>query len=346
MLGDAYIELIPGREGAPTLKRGEYIQNAGRLADYQNLFQSVGQITEDLKVITSALKDYTVTDQSMVAKILQNMEALTGNLATVSSRNMQNMDAIITNLAALTADLRGLSHEGGEDLEVALARISEITEKINSGQGTIGRLINDDGTIEKTDQVLNNLQDITSTYFSMKTTVGYHLEYLARSGSAKSYITFKLRPRPDKFFKFDVVFDPNPPGSTSNETEIIETGGTTTTVFREKTTFDKVRFSAQLGKTFRDFTLRGGLIESTGGFGVDYHRGPVAVKFEAFDFGGGNPHLKAMTELNITRSIYILGGVDDITGKRSTDWFFGAGLRFTDEDVNSLFGGAALILSR
>jgi phospholipid/cholesterol/gamma-HCH transport system substrate-binding protein len=340
------LELIPGREQAPVMKEGEYLTRTQRATDYQDVFRSVGEITEDLKVITSDLKTYTHTDQSVVAKILTNMEVLTANMATFSEKNAKNMDAVVSNLAALTADLRHLSSEGGEDLEVALQRISEITGKVNEGQGTIGRLINDDSTVEKTNEVLDNLSDVTRTYFGMQAVLGYHLEYLGEAGSAKNYFSIQLKPRPDKYFEFGVVYNPNPPGSTSTSTEVIETNGVTTTINRETTDFSKVRFNALLAKQFDDFTVKGGLIESTGGVGVDYERGPAALRFDAYDFGDGNAHLKAMAELNVTPAFYILGGADDLTGKQRRDYFFGAGLRFGDEDIKSLLGGAALFLSR
>jgi phospholipid/cholesterol/gamma-HCH transport system substrate-binding protein len=259
------------------------------------------------------------------------------------------MDAIVANLAAITQDLKNLTHDSSDDLEATLSRISEMTDKISRGEGTVGRLINDDSTVDKANTVLDNLSDITQSYFSMQTQLGWHLEYLGRAGTAKNYVDIRIKPRPDKFFQFSVVHDPNPPGSTSFETEIFNTNGTITTVEKETTDFDKTRFSAQLGKQFDDFTVRGGLIESTGGFGVDYTKGPVEVKVEAFDFGDGNTHLKATSQLNVTRSLFVVGGVDNPTGQGQNgqaDYFFGGGLRFTDEDINSLFGGAALILGR
>lgn len=347
VLGDVYLELVPGEREGPPLKNKSTLPRVGRSADYQDIVSNASQISEDLKEITGALKEYTVSEQSRVAQTLKNMEVLTANLAEFSTQNAANMNAIVENLAALSGDLRRISHESGADVEEALSRIAAITKRVDEGEGTVGRLLNDEATIDKANRVLDNLEDITRTYFSFKTELGYHLEYLGRAGTAKNYINLKFRPRPDKFFLFGVVHNPNPPGSSSFETEIFETDGLTTTVEKETVSFDKIRFNAQLGKTFSDITVRGGLIESTGGVGVDYTKGPVIVRTEAYNFGEGNVHLKAFTELNVTNSLFLLGGVDDITSRDSgVDYFFGAGLRFTDEDINSLFGGASLLLSR
>jgi hypothetical protein len=51
--------------------------------------------------------------------------------------------------------------------------------------------------------------------------------------------------------------------------------------------------------------------------------------------------------MNITPSIYVLGGVDDLASTtHDFNWVMGAGLRLTDADLKSLIGGAAGILSR
>lgn len=105
-----------------------------------------------------------------------------------------------------------------------------------------------------------------------------------------------------------------------------------------------LKLSPDLPKKFYDFTIRGGIIESTGGVGFDYNKGPFGIQFEAFDFADQQrPHLKAMGTVNVTKSIYLLGGVDDFIAKGQTpDWFFGAGLRFVDDDIKSLFGAFSM----
>lgn len=345
VLGDVYIELIPGSIDSPILGRGGYLEQVQRPGDYQDLIRNASDITKDLKDITAALKDYTEADKGKVTMILNNMEVLTANMASFSSQNAQNMNAIVQNLAALTADLKHLSATGGPEIEAALKRISALTESVEKGEGTIGRLLKDDETVERANKVLANLEDITSTYFSMQTELGYHIE-AGGGGNVRNYAEFRLKPRPDKFFLFGVVHDNNPPASTSDSVETFDTDGTVTVVAREKTTFDKIRFNAQLGKTFNDFTIRGGVIESKGGLGMDYAKGPVIIKTDIFDFGGSNVRIKSFAELNVTNSFYLLGGVDDISSRvDGPNWFMGLGVRLTDSDINSLFGGAAIAAS-
>lgn len=62
---------------------------------------------------------------------------------------------------------------------------------------------------------------------------------------------------------------------------------------------DEFLFNAQIGKRFRDVVLRGGLLESTGGVGLDYLtlNDKLTLTFEAFDFSSDRrTHLKAGAE--------------------------------------------------
>jgi phospholipid/cholesterol/gamma-HCH transport system substrate-binding protein len=161
----------------------------------------------------------------------------------------------------------------------------------------------------------------------------------------KNYFSIALKPRPDKYFLLEFVSDPHPSPTFSTTTTNVTAGGVTTSVLteREEVKNSRLLISAQFAKKFYDFTIHGGLIESTGGVGLDYNKGPFSLQFSAFDFtntaGNQNPHLKVMGTMNLTKGFYLLGGVDDFISKQhGPDWFFGAGLRFLDEDIKSLVG--------
>ncbi|MCE9625628.1 MAG: MlaD family protein [Deltaproteobacteria bacterium] len=344
VLGDTYIELFPGRADAQEIAPGGVVGRVKQPADYQQLVRDLSVMTADMKEVTAALKTYTVSEHSYTAEILKSTQVLTANLATFTNTNAANMNAIVNNMRILTDQLRGFSQNSTPEIEASLKRIAEITEKVNSGQGTVGKLLNDPQTAEKTNELLDNINGLTEGIRRIETEVNYHMEYLGSTKDVKNYVGLRFQPRPDKFFLFEVVHDPAPSPSKSTQiTSVTTSGGATSTITTETEDFHKVRFSAELGKKFHDVTVRGGLIESTGGFGIDYTKGPVAVQFSAFDFGADRPHLKLLSQLNVTRSLFLVGGLDDfINPQHGLDWFMGAGVRFTDEDIKSLLGTASL----
>ena len=42
------------------------------------------------------------------------------------------------------------------------------------------------------------------------------------------------------------------------------------------------------------------------------------------------------------KHFYISAGVDDVLNPEAFDWFFGGGLRFTDDDLKALFSVAPI----
>ena len=149
-------------------------------------------------------------------------------------------------------------------------------------------------------------------------------------------------------FLFEFVADSTPSPDRELIVTDVTTGGTTTTVEteREITKRDQFRFSAQIAQDFHDFTIRGGLIESRAGIGLDYQKKFFKPPVSAWDFrtdNGRRPHIKAWGTLNLTRNFFVLGGIDDpLNPDIPTDWFVGAGFQFVDNDVKSLLGlGAA-----
>lgn len=349
-LGETFVELRPGPIANESLAKKTEIPYGGVTGDINVLLTQFNEIAADIKAVTGTIRGLVGTDESApIYRSVQNIDKFTEALKNITLSNEANMNNIISNLAVLTNELRGVIERRKGDLEMTIAHMQDITRKVNEGEGTIGKLVNDDATVNKMNDALDNLNDTLGGLKRLETEIGYHAEYLGNSGDFKHYVHLNLMPSPDEAFMFEVVSDPAPPPSRAQQTVDITAGGTTSTVTTRSETiqYDKLRFSAQIAKKFFDFTFRGGVIESTGGVGVDYNKGPVGASFSAFDFGtrfGDKPHLKAWGNVNVTPSLYLMGGADDfINPRQPVDWFVGAGLKFTDENIKSLFrlSGAA-----
>jgi hypothetical protein len=120
-----------------------------------------------------------------------------------------------------------------------------------------------------------------------------------------------------------------------------------------------IRFTLEFGKRFGPLQLRAGLKESTFGAGSDLLLGHGRLRFSADVFGGFShtPRVKLAGALQVFRALYISGGVDDVLDKPGylqietgntdvptyfnklrygRDYFLGAELRFSDEDLASM----------
>ena len=124
--------------------------------------------------------------------------------------------------------------------------------------------------------------------------------------------------------------------------------GQSQTTITHQTRFDRsFLVSAQAGWTLTPFAVRLGLIDSTGGAGVDYYfNNRIRVTGEAFDFGhrtgDNNPHLRLYSEYVFrqekptTPTIFLRGGVDNVLNH--TAFTLGGGIRWRDDDLKYLLG--------
>lgn len=127
---------------------------------------------------------------------------------------------------------------------------------------------------------------------------------------------------------------------------------------------NQIRFGLQFGKIFNDIALRVGLFEGFGGVGVDFNvpfqsdNFRWVTSFEMYDLTGWNrqshryenvinddrrPHVKWINKMYILQNLYFVFGADDFISKRNSNAFFGAGIRFGDDDIKYLLpslGGA------
>ncbi len=103
---------------------------------------------------------------------------------------------------------------------------------------------------------------------------------------------------------------------------------------------DRLKFNAQIAKRYQDLVLRGGIIESSGGVGLDYYLFDDRLKLtlQAFDFDiDRRAHLKAGVDLSFFKYLYLTAGYDDfISDEGMSSFFVGAGLVFTDDDIKYL----------
>jgi phospholipid/cholesterol/gamma-HCH transport system substrate-binding protein len=107
--------------------------------------------------------------------------------------------------------------------------------------------------------------------------------------------------------------------------------------------------SAQVGKRYRDFMVRGGLIESTAGGGVDWYVYHDKLKFslDAYDFNavndlrGTNAHLRATVRYRFYKFINAYAGYDNFLNSDASNLFFGLGIRFEDDRMKYLLGAGA-----
>lgn len=334
VLGETFVELMPGPDENPQLQD-----------DAELPFNAVGG---DINQLVMKLNDMAPA----ASRSVDNLDKFTEVLKDLMLRNEQNVNRILANFAVLSEDLRATIGGARPGVQEASERIASITRKVDEGHGTIGKLLNDETTVNKMNEAVDNFNGLTGGLHRMQTEIGYHAEILGASKDVKNYASLALRPRPDQAFLLDFVTNPSPPPDVKINNSTVTVGGTSTNVNTTSlvTNRNSFRVSAQLAKKFYDWRLRGGIIENRGGVGMDYMPAqPVSASVDVWDFGsndGRKPSVKLYGNLNMTRSLYLMGGGNDIANKGNRNWFVGAGVRVLDDDIKGVLGLGAGVLSK
>ncbi len=393
LLGEKYIELVPGAPGAPALKDGEEITRTAKYMDIDRLLGSLTDLSGDMKKLAESLGNTLggAEGENTVRNIVQNVAEISTRVNNLLAKNDDRLNRIIANFDDLSSNLkdavdninssltrtadnlnqvitenRGNLKEGIESLKTAAVKLQEametvqkvannigpgvsdtvkslgsIANKIDKGQGTLGKLVNDKEMHENLNKTISGINKYIEKAESFHLFVGYRGEYLFDEQDVKSYLTLRLQPKPDKYYLLEVIDDPR--GKVEEKTDSTIVGSTKTT--QTTTTIStKIKFSAEIAKSFGPVTLRGGLIESAAGVGIDYELWKKRFKFtfEAFDFNQtGNPHLKAGGTLHINKYFYITAGADNFISKLGLgSAYMGLGLEFRDDDMKLLFSSA------
>jgi phospholipid/cholesterol/gamma-HCH transport system substrate-binding protein len=348
ILGDRHVELILGSTDDELLESGSQILGAKETGSLNAMMKEVGKITESLSALAQTLNKAASNQgdrETTIGRIILNIEKLTQDISEMTGKNKNKIGEIVDNVHSITESLDGFISDdspegfkaGWEKAVASLHRIDntlknfeEISGKINRGEGTIGRLVNDEETVEKLNSVLDGANDFIGGAGTMETSVDFHSEFLADASLTKSYLNIKIQPGLDRYYMLGIVDDPR---GVIEETRT-ETSGTTTGDITEIRTFkNEIKFNAIFAKTFYNFTLRGGLMESSGGIGMDYAflTNKMVFSVDAFDFDDVN--LRAYLRFNVFKGIYLTGGGDYLTDDELRSSFVGAGIFITNDDL-------------
>jgi phospholipid/cholesterol/gamma-HCH transport system substrate-binding protein len=326
LLGEKYLEILPGDPEKGTLPEGAVIPQQPGSADIDRLITQLNGIAGDIRAVSTTLREVLGGDQARtdLSEIVANTRDFTRNLNTKGTQIMDRLNAIFAKidtgegtvgklvndpalydqLQSTLDDVKGLmadikSGDGTigklmsdpslyDRLNNAAAEVEEVTRKINAGEGTIGKLVNDDTTVKSINQAAESIGELGGRVNRLRTQVTFRNEFQFDTDDSKGYFSLKLTPREKRSYVVELIDDPL--GKVSDTVSTVTTGGTTTTIH----TFDikrRLTFSAMFDQRFgARFGVHGGLMENTGGIGADYE--PLkylTLLVDAWDFNSVRP---------------------------------------------------------
>ncbi len=340
ILGDKHVEITPGNPLDQRLESGQSIpmgEGANGLDDVMNEVNRLARSMNDLMdTLNKAAK--TGDPESPVGRIILNLEKVSTDLADIVGDNKGKISDILYRLNKLTQNMNEhFDEEAFSNIKHALRNVEQITDKINRGEGTLGRLINDEETVEELNNAIANVNKFLGGVDKLETSIDFHSEYLSGVDLTKSFLGVRVQPGLDRYYEIQVIDDPRGVKRSVRSESTINGGATT--VYEDTTTYkNKIKLTALFAKNFYDLTLKGGLIESSGGFGFDYYFLNRKLRFSAEFFELDDLYVRTFLRYDFIKGLYLIGGGDNLFRSDDQDpsLFFGAGIFITNDDLKSL----------
>ncbi len=374
LLGERVLSIHPGTPGLPEIEDGGEIRTADEGVDTDDILVTVNDIAKSVRKITQQMERAFGTEEAgdRMQSALRNLSDALENIKVVTDEAGPRIVRIMENVELATDDLSRIIHDRRDDIDRGVAEVDDTilsirraADQLNAvledvkvvsgrtarGEGTIGRLTQDETLIDEVEGVAQGLNSFVGGLNRLRTIVELRSEYYALSNAFKTYFSIYLKPREGRYFLVQFVDDPR--GSVTVSESIIRQSPPPLfepNEFRrtEITRSNRLKFSAQFGKTISFATFRFGIIESTGGLGLDVKvvRDRLEINTDLFEFGRRiYPRLRIRAGFELLRRFWLVAGVDNVIN-RGRDYFVGLQLRFDDEDLKPLIPLGAVALPR
>jgi phospholipid/cholesterol/gamma-HCH transport system substrate-binding protein len=394
LLGDVFLEVVRADDKGEYLQSGDFIPPAKEQVSLSKLITVANSIGKDIKKITSSFAEVVggeqghknissiVTDVRDVAsslksilsenrddfkKIMTNLNRTSNTIDNIVSGKKHDISEIIANIKTLTGSLRDVLNPDNRvkfdriiaSLDSTTADVKSIAEKINKGEGTIGRLVNDDKMINDVEGAVKDLRSVIAPVKKMQVAVDFHAEYKGNSRT-QGFLRVILQPRPDKFYLIGITDLVESEKETfieqlpANPGETAPNATSSNRVHRTSVERTNLAFDLQFGQRWSFAQIRFGLFQSTGGLAGDFFLLNDHLRFtvEAFDVRKTSKRnlarLKTYASILFFNHLYAMVGADELTRrdpftgiKEKPLYFFGGGFYFTDDDLKALFGLAS-----
>jgi phospholipid/cholesterol/gamma-HCH transport system substrate-binding protein len=385
ILGEKYIDLNPGNLAAGLAKPGDQLASTAGVG-LDALMDSIGAIAEDLKGITHALNESIGGEQGRMKldEIVDNIKTLTAEFRAMAQENHgainrtmaniesishefrerlpmlakqfedlgTNLNAMITEnrpeIAGITSDVRKLAAGFNETSD----NLKNIMAKLNNGEGTIGKLLTDDSTIEKLNTAVDSVNNMLSGMNKMELRLDMEAAQWTSRSNSRVGLGIELAPRND--YWYSLAFASTPDGRIRDETITIDP--ISGTKLEDPVSVRKINseqmftISAQFNKRIGEhLVLHAGVIDGFGGAGAEFRafKDRFRLSALAYDFTKReekeNPRYRATTSLEFWKGLYAQVGVQDIANKETRSFFFGGGIRWKDDDIKKLVGLAGMV---
>ncbi|MDH5174236.1 MAG: MlaD family protein, partial [Elusimicrobiota bacterium] len=217
IVGTKYLELTSGSEKEPLLQDGDTIVGIDPVSidrAVEKVLLGVADLVEEIRGIGK---------EEELGKSLRGFLDNIGDVSRKLNRALgaegEELEEIIKNLNELSANIREITDSLNQEsiisslqkLERSLDEIAAVAEKLNRGEGAMGRLLTDEKMGEQIEEVVESLQEsseqakkVLQRTSDFRMTWGYQLNYNVNDEKLRSDFGLSLVPGRERFYHFSV----------------------------------------------------------------------------------------------------------------------------------------------
>lgn len=368
VLGGKLINISSG-SSSQMLDENGVLNKVQRLSSFEETSDSVDKAAKEVELFMAELRQtFDPKARQDLQDALKEFAEVGRSLREVIAENRKNLYGAIDNFQTMGAEFTQTGKTVNERLPDIMAQLDSLTKRFDNVGGTLDNklpvamdkfislednlsiilqenkdplnktIVSAGNFFESGEEAFNKVDKLLSNFTKSELQFGMNAHYLLSDEYVKTYVDINYLPDPSTYYMLSVI-------SMDDYTQRDASGN-----YRDPQTHDsgKFYFSAQYGKRYDDLLFRAGLIESTGGFGIDYFalHDDLKVTFEAYDFNAQNDlrddsgHLKLGIRYRFLKHLEFYTGWDNFLNSKADNIYLGFGASFTEESMKYLLGSA------
>jgi phospholipid/cholesterol/gamma-HCH transport system substrate-binding protein len=176
LLGEKYLEISPGDSALGPLPEGAVIPQQAGSGDIDRLVTQLNGIAGDIRAVSSTLREVLGSEQGKtdLTQIVANTREFTQNLNTKGAEIMDRLNAIFAKIDKGEGTVGRLVNDPAlyDQLQSTLADVKGLMANINNGNGTIGKLMNDPALYDRLEHAAAGVEEITRKINAGEGTIG------------------------------------------------------------------------------------------------------------------------------------------------------------------------------
>jgi len=343
VLGGKLINISLGKSEQYLPEDGS-LSTVGRLSSFEETSDSVDKAAEEARIFLAELRELIAENRKNLFEAIDNFKTMGSEFSKTGKTVNERLPDIMEQIDSLTKRFDSVGSTLDNKLPVAMDKFISLEDNLSdifsdNKEPLNNALVSADNFFSSGEDAFKKVDKLLSNFTKSELQFGMNAHYMLDDQYIKTYVDINYLPDPSTYYMLSVI-------ATDDYTQTDANGN-----YVDPQTHDSGKYyvSAQYGKRYDDLLFRAGLIETTGGFGIDYFamKDNVKITFEAYDFNAENDfrddsaHLKLGLRYRFLKHLEFYTGWDNFLNSKADNIYLGFGASFTEDSMKYLLGSAA-----